>query len=124
VPAHRIGIWLGAYGPRMLRVTGRLADGWLPSVPRLPAGELDARHAAIDDAARRAGRDPAAVVRACNLELEGEPASWPEQIARLHRDHRIEAFFLDAEDRGDPVGLVRRLGEEIAPRTRELLGHR
>src|SRR4051812_38502785 len=31
-PAHPIGIWLGAYGPRMLRITGRLADGWLPSI--------------------------------------------------------------------------------------------
>ncbi|HUS15507.1 MAG TPA: LLM class flavin-dependent oxidoreductase, partial [Chloroflexia bacterium] len=28
VPPHPIGIWLGAYKPRMLRLTGRLADGW------------------------------------------------------------------------------------------------
>ena len=26
-PSHPIGIWLGAYGPRMLRLTGRLGDG-------------------------------------------------------------------------------------------------
>jgi alkanesulfonate monooxygenase SsuD/methylene tetrahydromethanopterin reductase-like flavin-dependent oxidoreductase (luciferase family) len=123
VPAHPIGIWLGAYGPRMLRVTGRLADGWLPSVPRLPVEELDARHGAIDEAARRAGRDPAAVVRACNLTLTGAPPSWPAQIAALASEHRMEAFFLGAEDDGgDPVGLVRRLGEETAPRARELLG--
>ncbi|HVH65805.1 MAG TPA: LLM class flavin-dependent oxidoreductase, partial [Candidatus Acidoferrum sp.] len=31
-PAHKIGIWLGAYRPRMLAITGRLADGWLPSL--------------------------------------------------------------------------------------------
>ena len=123
VPAHPIGIWLGAYGPRMLRVTGRLADGWLPSVPRLPVEELDARHAAIDEAARRAGRDPGAVVRACNLTLTGPPPTWPDQIAALASEHRMEAFFLGAEDDGgDPVGLVRRLGDETAPRTRELLG--
>ena len=30
-PAHNIPIWLGAYKPRMLRPTGRKADGWLPS---------------------------------------------------------------------------------------------
>src|SRR5512132_4301109 len=35
-PAHPIGLWLGAYGPRMLALTGRLGDGWLPSVPRMP----------------------------------------------------------------------------------------
>jgi alkanesulfonate monooxygenase SsuD/methylene tetrahydromethanopterin reductase-like flavin-dependent oxidoreductase (luciferase family) len=122
-PAHPMGIWLGAYGPRMLRLTGRLADGWLPSVPRLPAEELDARHEAIDDAARAAGRDPGAIVRACNLSLTGAPETWPDQILRLASEHRIEAFFLGADDDGgDPVGLVRRLGEETAPRTRELLG--
>src|SRR5690606_36029905 len=31
-PAHDIGIWVGAYKPRMLRLTGRKADGWLPSL--------------------------------------------------------------------------------------------
>ena len=30
-PAHPIGSWLGAYKPRMLESTGRLADGWVPS---------------------------------------------------------------------------------------------
>ena len=30
-PVHPVGIWLGAYKPRMLELTGRLADGWLPS---------------------------------------------------------------------------------------------
>ncbi len=32
-PAHDVGIWIGAYKPRMLALTGRAADGWLPSVP-------------------------------------------------------------------------------------------
>src|SRR6059058_3260812 len=31
-PAHDIGIWLGAYGPRMVRLTGRVADGWIPTL--------------------------------------------------------------------------------------------
>src|SRR3954469_24153731 len=39
-PAHDIGIWLGAYGPRMMRVVGRLADGWIPSLPRMPLEEV------------------------------------------------------------------------------------
>ena len=120
-PAHAIGLWLGAYGPRMMRVVGRLADGWLPSVPRLPPAEVAPRHAAIDEAARRAGRDPATIVRAVNLELEGAPGTWPEQVLAAHRDLRFEVFFLSADDGGDPVGLVRRLGEELAPRVREAL---
>jgi alkanesulfonate monooxygenase SsuD/methylene tetrahydromethanopterin reductase-like flavin-dependent oxidoreductase (luciferase family) len=31
-PAHEIGIWVGAGGPRMLDLLGRLADGWIPSM--------------------------------------------------------------------------------------------
>lgn len=39
-PAHDIGIWIGAYKPRILKLTGRLADGWLPSLSYLPADQL------------------------------------------------------------------------------------
>ena len=39
-PAHNIGIWIGAYKPRILNLTGRVADGWLPSLAYLP-GEGD-----------------------------------------------------------------------------------
>ena len=31
-PAHEIGIWLGVLKPRMLELTGRVADGWVPSI--------------------------------------------------------------------------------------------
>ncbi|MEA2273365.1 MAG: hypothetical protein QOI98_2073, partial [Solirubrobacteraceae bacterium] len=31
-PAHPIAIWVGAFKPRMLRLVGRKADGWLPSL--------------------------------------------------------------------------------------------
>ncbi|MGI3199492.1 LLM class flavin-dependent oxidoreductase [Streptomyces sp. GLT-R25] len=31
-PSPDLGIWLGAYGPRMLALTGRKADGWMPSL--------------------------------------------------------------------------------------------
>src|SRR5579875_1119183 len=31
-PARPIPIWLGTFGPRALAVTGRLADGWIPSL--------------------------------------------------------------------------------------------
>ncbi len=42
-PAHEIGIWVGAYKPRILRLTGRLADGWLPSLGYLPEGPSQSR---------------------------------------------------------------------------------
>jgi alkanesulfonate monooxygenase SsuD/methylene tetrahydromethanopterin reductase-like flavin-dependent oxidoreductase (luciferase family) len=123
-PAHRIGIWLGAYGPRMLRLTGRLGDGWLPSLGGSYLGAEDAlrMQGAIDDAARAAGRKPEDVERAVNvMALEGGPGSWPEQLARIASELRFTTLLVAVPDDGDPVGFVRRLGEDAAPRVRDLL---
>ena len=60
-PAHPMGIWVGAYKPRMLRLTGRLADGWLPSQGYAAPETLAPMNARIDEAALAAGRSPEAV---------------------------------------------------------------
>jgi alkanesulfonate monooxygenase SsuD/methylene tetrahydromethanopterin reductase-like flavin-dependent oxidoreductase (luciferase family) len=123
-PAHPIGIWLGAYGPRMLRITGRLADGWLPSLGARFVSDDDAprMQTAIDEAAARAGRDPAEVVRAANvMSLEGPPERWAERLARIATELRFSTLFVSVAG-DDPVAFTRRLGEEVAPRARELAG--
>jgi alkanesulfonate monooxygenase SsuD/methylene tetrahydromethanopterin reductase-like flavin-dependent oxidoreductase (luciferase family) len=66
VPAHPIGIWLGAYRPRMLSIIGRLADGWVPSYGYLKDPELADGNRRIDEAAVAAGRDPRAIRRVLN----------------------------------------------------------
>src|ERR1700694_2479000 len=58
LPAHPISIWVGAFRPRMLRLVGRKADGWLPSLGVLTSDELRAGHKQIDAATEQAGRDP------------------------------------------------------------------
>ena len=123
-PAHRIGIWVGAYRPRMLDLTGRLADGWLPSLGSyLPPEDAVARQAAVDEAARAAGRDPAEIKRVANVGvggglLKGPLEGWGDQLARLAEELRFEAFILSAESADE----VRRIGERVAPRVRELTG--
>jgi alkanesulfonate monooxygenase SsuD/methylene tetrahydromethanopterin reductase-like flavin-dependent oxidoreductase (luciferase family) len=123
-PAHPIGIWLGAYGPRMLKLTGQLADGWLPSLGGHYLSPEDApdRQAAIDEAARAAGRDPGEIERAVNvMALEGDPSSWPDQLASIASDLHFSTLLVSVPGE-DPVGFVRRLGEDVAPRVRELVG--
>ncbi len=66
-PAHDIPIWLGAYKPRMLRLIGEKADGWLPSYGYLKPGQLAAGMATIDEAAAAAGRDPREIRRLLNI---------------------------------------------------------
>jgi alkanesulfonate monooxygenase SsuD/methylene tetrahydromethanopterin reductase-like flavin-dependent oxidoreductase (luciferase family) len=72
-PAHPMGIWVGAFKPRMLRLVGRKADGWLPSLGMLNRDELRAGNDLIDAAAEKAGRDPGSIRRILNLQgLIGE----------------------------------------------------
>ena len=125
-PAHDVGIWLGAYGPRMLGVTGRLADGWVPSQGYLGIDKLADANRVIDEAAAGAGRSPSDVRRLYNVNgafgrgagfLEGTPADWAEQLAELSLRHGMSAYVLAADD----PDLVRRFGGEVAPRVRELV---
>jgi probable F420-dependent oxidoreductase len=58
-PASRTPIWVAAYGPRMLRLVGEVADGFILQLadPTVVQWSIEAiRKAAVD-----AGRDPAAV---------------------------------------------------------------
>ena len=75
-PAHPIGIWVGAFKPRMLRLVGRKADGWLPSLGVLSREEMRAANEQIDAAAEKAGRDPGSIRRVLNLQglIGEEPA--------------------------------------------------
>jgi alkanesulfonate monooxygenase SsuD/methylene tetrahydromethanopterin reductase-like flavin-dependent oxidoreductase (luciferase family) len=77
-PAHPMGIWLGAFKPRMLRLVGRKADGWLPSLGVLSPDELRAGNQRIDAAAEGAGRDPRQIRRVLNLQgVIGESRTPP-----------------------------------------------
>lgn len=123
-PAHPIGLWLGAYGPRMLRLTGELADGWLPSLGGhyLSPDDVPARQAAIDEAARAAGRDPDQIERVVNvMALDGEPASWADQLAGIASELGFSTLLVGVPAES-PVDIVSRLGEDVAPRVRELVG--
>jgi alkanesulfonate monooxygenase SsuD/methylene tetrahydromethanopterin reductase-like flavin-dependent oxidoreductase (luciferase family) len=50
-PAHRMSIWIGAHKPRMLRLIGRKADGWLPSLFYASEDDLERGNRIIDYAA-------------------------------------------------------------------------
>ena len=130
-PAHDIGIWLGAYGPRMMRVVGRLADGWIPSLPRMPVSEVPAKRRAIDEAAEHAGRDPASIRRIANLGgkltggergdwLEGPAEHWIEELTKLVTEHGFDGFILPPGDEWQEQ--IARFGSEVAPGVREAVG--
>ena len=125
-PAHDVEIWLGAYRPRMLRLTGTKADGWLPSLGYIELDNLSAMNAAIDEAAAEAGRRPEEIRRLINLNgafdagggfLQGAPSEWAEQLTELTLTTGMSTYLLAVSSAGD----LRRFAEEVAPATRELV---
>jgi alkanesulfonate monooxygenase SsuD/methylene tetrahydromethanopterin reductase-like flavin-dependent oxidoreductase (luciferase family) len=109
-PAHPIGIWLGAYRPRMLALTGRAADGWVPSLGYLKPDNMDEANARIDDAAHAAGRDPSAIRRVLNV--GGDLTA--KDFATLVLEHGFDTF-ITSPDSG------KAFVEEVVPKVRELV---
>lgn len=118
-PAHDVEIWLGAYKPRMLGLTGRLADGWLPSSGYAGPEQLTAMNKLIDEAAIEAGRDPAAVRRLYNVSgrfegrggfLLGPEEVWIDQLAELTLEEGMSTYILASDNPDD----IRRFAEVAA----------
>ena len=126
-PVHDVGIWVGSYKERMLRLTGELADGWLPSSPYAPPEQLAGMNAIIDDAAAGAGRSPRDVRRLYNIAgsftgsgsefLQGPPKAWAEQLTGLALDEGISGFVLMVND----TQAIDVFAAEVAPAVRELV---
>jgi len=93
-PAHDIPIWLGAYKPRMLRLIGTKADGWLPSLAYMKPGDLEAGNAAIDSAAVDAGRDPREIRRLLNV----GPNQSANELTDLALENGIGTFIVATDD--------------------------
>ena len=109
LPAHPIGMWLGAYKPRMLSLVGRLGDGWVPSFGYLKPPDLLEANLRIDEAATAAGRDPRVIRRVLNAgSLDAET------LVALVVDYGMDTFLVT-----DDPDEMRTFASEVAPRVRE-----
>jgi alkanesulfonate monooxygenase SsuD/methylene tetrahydromethanopterin reductase-like flavin-dependent oxidoreductase (luciferase family) len=110
-PAHPIGIWLGVYRPRALALTGRLADGWIPSMGYAPPETIPERQRRIDEAAAEVGRDPTEIRRMYNVTGE-VPA---EELTRFVLELGFDTLVFWPEN----AGQLERFASETAPAVRE-----
>jgi alkanesulfonate monooxygenase SsuD/methylene tetrahydromethanopterin reductase-like flavin-dependent oxidoreductase (luciferase family) len=128
-PAHPVSIWVGAYKPRILRLIGRAADGWLPSMQYLENGlpELTDMNRHIDRAALAAGRDPRDIRRFLNIGgrfaaqgagfLQGPPSQWADELTEVALTYGTSGFILASDD----ATLTRTFAAEVAPAVRDLV---
>jgi alkanesulfonate monooxygenase SsuD/methylene tetrahydromethanopterin reductase-like flavin-dependent oxidoreductase (luciferase family) len=69
-PVGHIPIWLGTYGPRALAVTGRVGDGWIPTLELAPPKKVPAMRERILTAAQESGRDPNEITCVYNIDVQ------------------------------------------------------
>jgi alkanesulfonate monooxygenase SsuD/methylene tetrahydromethanopterin reductase-like flavin-dependent oxidoreductase (luciferase family) len=125
-PEQPIPIWLGTHGRRGLEMTGRLADGWIPSAGSLPPDRVPEALATITRAAVAADRDLASLTRIYNVEvsldethrggpgiISGDPTAVGEAFSEVLR---LGFNGLNLIVRGrDRRGQIERIATEIIP---------
>jgi alkanesulfonate monooxygenase SsuD/methylene tetrahydromethanopterin reductase-like flavin-dependent oxidoreductase (luciferase family) len=120
-------IWVGALKPRMLALTGRKADGWIPSSSYAPSEKLPEMNRRIDEAASAAGRAPGQIRRMYNVSgrittgeragyLEGPVDDWVSELIRLVELGGMDSFIFAPQQPGEEQ--IRLFAEQVVPRVR------
>ena len=128
-PPDPVEVWVGAAGPRMLGMVGRIAEGWVcPMNVHVPPQEAARGHGFIDVAARAAGRDPAEVRRIYNVlgsidsprqspGLTGTVHVWIDALSRWAVGMGFDTFIFWPES--DRPAQLKLFADEIVPGVRE-----
>jgi len=87
------GVWVAAHAPRMLRLTGTYADGWLPLAS--PVDRYRAQYDVIKDAAKRAGR-PTPVASLVPATIFGDSREHVLTVLEQVPVARLIAYYLPA----------------------------
>ncbi|HUY44917.1 MAG TPA: LLM class flavin-dependent oxidoreductase [Streptosporangiaceae bacterium] len=125
-PTSPIPVWLGTFGPRALAVTGRLADGWIPSLGYMPTEEFPAMRHRIDAAAEAAGRRPDEIRSILNLSIHIDPYAQPQLDAVTGSATQVVSQLRDLLGLGftgfnfilsgpDPIAGMQRIAEDVLP---------
>jgi alkanesulfonate monooxygenase SsuD/methylene tetrahydromethanopterin reductase-like flavin-dependent oxidoreductase (luciferase family) len=133
-------IWTGSNGPTALQVTGRLADGWIPSFGAdWTSQRYRQARPLIDQAAIDAGRDPAEILTYYNVSgrltpsalsrtrdedgrwVGGSVEQWVEELITAVLEHGAAGFNTAVTAEDDPSGdeAARRFAAEVIPAVRE-----
>jgi alkanesulfonate monooxygenase SsuD/methylene tetrahydromethanopterin reductase-like flavin-dependent oxidoreductase (luciferase family) len=141
-PFHPIRIWLGAYGPKMLRLTGRLSNGWTPSYGYAPPDQIPQMQQTIEQSLAAAGRKKNEVRRNYNLAgivsegdtkktgqeermtngeqdglLVGSVDFWIDTIVKFYKDLQMDSFtFWPANESPEQVELF---ANKVVPKVKE-----
>ena len=108
-PGGRPEIWVAAHGPRMLRIAGRYADGWLPSMGSSPARYGDGLRQ-VQESAREAGRNPEAITPSLQIGMVLAPTKEEAAEALRSRNTVFHAVASGTPEAWRAAGYEHPLG--------------
>ena len=128
-PAHRIPIWLGTYGKRSLAVTGRVADGWIPTFSMAGPHDIPDMRERLFEAARDVGREPKDITLAYNIDFRIDDKASPKPGVLVGPSGQIAQQLISFVNLGfsamnfSPSGAapeeqIERLAREVLPAVR------
>lgn len=128
-PAHRIPIWLGTFGKHSLAVTGRVADGWIPTFSMAGPDDIPKMRERIFEGARAVGRDPKEITLAYNIDFRIDQKTGPEPGVLVGSSEQITQHLISFANLGfsamnfspsgdGPEEQVERLAREVLPALR------
>ena len=145
-PYHRISIWTGAFGPRMMELIGRLSDGWVSPLSTYTSNdETKIRQRQIDESANKNGRLPTSVRRIAQLvgvineqregsktdnkpffihdktPFIGSASQWADWLVSSSKDLGLDTFIFWPSVEGQEEGQVRVFAEQVVPKVREMI---
>jgi alkanesulfonate monooxygenase SsuD/methylene tetrahydromethanopterin reductase-like flavin-dependent oxidoreductase (luciferase family) len=148
-PTHKMSIWTGAVGPRMMGVIGRYTDGWVvPLTTNMSGEEIKVRQQLIDESAKKSGRAPTSIRRIANVvgvideheeskrsdkepfflhekkPLIGSTSYWVDWLVDAYRNLQLDTFIFWPASEGQELEQVRLFAEQVVPRVRTSLAAR
>jgi alkanesulfonate monooxygenase SsuD/methylene tetrahydromethanopterin reductase-like flavin-dependent oxidoreductase (luciferase family) len=125
-PGHHIPIWLGTFGKHSLAVTGRVADGWIPTLEMAPPEAIPGMRVRILEAAHAAGRSPSEITLVYNMEFRvGDDEALPSHVVAGPPDYLVDqlASYVDLGFTAmnfipagpNPERQIERLAQEVLP---------
>lgn len=128
-PRDPIPIWLGTFGERGLAVTGRVGDGWIPSLEMAPPERASVMRERIITAAREVGREPEEITCVYNMEICLDDRPDPNRYVVSGPPQQVIERLLGFVDLGftamnfitvgpDPQEQRERLAREVLPEVR------
>lgn len=129
-----IPVWVGGAGPKMMNLTGRMADGlWLSSTYHQPSA-LPHFFTQVDDGADQAGRNPADIRRGYNLMgivdygqfgakpaglqegvIYGSPHDWVDLLVQIATEYGADTFnfWPLASDDNDHIAQLQAFAQDV-----------